>query len=33
MQFDAIGLSLQRVRLHDPNKMLVDYNSVVMVLQ
>ena len=33
MQLDAIESSQQRVRLRDPNKMLVDYNSVVMVLQ
>jgi hypothetical protein len=33
MQLDAIELSQQRVRLHDPNMMLVDFNFVVVVLQ
>jgi hypothetical protein len=33
MQLDAIVLSQQRVRLHDPNMRLVNCNSVVMVMQ
>jgi hypothetical protein len=33
MQLDAIKLSQQRVKLHDPNMMLVGCNSVIMVLQ
>ena len=33
MQLDPIESSQQRVKLRDPNMMLVDYNSIVMVLQ
>ena len=33
MQFDVIESSQQREKLRDPNMMLVDYNSIVMVLQ
>jgi len=31
-QLVAIVVSLQHVRLHDPNMKLVDYNSVIVVL-
>jgi hypothetical protein len=31
MQLGAIVSSLQRVRLHDPNKLMVDYNLAIMV--
>jgi hypothetical protein len=33
MQLNAIELSQQRVKLRDPNMMLVDCNSVIIVLQ
>ena len=32
-QLGAIVSSLQCVRLHDPNKLLVDYNLAIMVLE
>jgi hypothetical protein len=31
MQLGTIVSSLQRVRLHDPKKLLVDYNFTIMV--
>jgi hypothetical protein len=33
MQLDTIELSQQHVKLRDPNMMLVDCNSVIMILQ